>query len=113
MNGNTKRNHAFKDSFTSHIRVDKVWIAFFSIWVVLLTGALDFWIQSPGLKQWWRVNTMLDVRRQEIDKVEEKTVLLQQVLRELQENPIAQEREVRKILGYLGEQEVVFEFSGS
>ena len=56
---------------------------------------------------------MLDVRRQEIDKVEEKTVLLQQVLRELQENPIAQEREVRKILGYLGEQEVVFEFSGS
>ncbi len=55
---------------------------------------------------------MLESRRQEIDGVEAKTALLSQIYRELQENPIAQEREVRKVLGYLGDQEVVFEFSG-
>jgi hypothetical protein len=33
------------------------------------------------------------------------------VAKELQTNTAAQEREIRKVLGYLDEQEAVFEFS--
>lgn len=108
MRGNVRLNNGFR----GRINVDKVWIGFFCVWMVLLTGILDFWIKTPGLKQLWRVNSMLSSRHQEIEGIESKTVLLNQISRELLDNPIAQEREVRKILGYLGEQEVVFEFSG-
>ena len=89
----------------------RVWTIFFGIWLVLLSGMLDFWFKSPGLKQWYRVGSVLDGRRQEIADVEARSGLLIQVSRELLNNPSAQEREIRKVLGYLGEQEVVFEFS--
>jgi hypothetical protein len=107
-----KGNVRLQNGFVNRITVDRVWLAFFGVWMVLLTGVLDFWIQTPGLKQLWRVSSMLESRRHEIDGIESKTVLLNQVSKELQDNPIAQEREVRKVLGYLGDQEVVFEFSG-
>jgi hypothetical protein len=109
VKGNAHFHHR---GWFARISSDKLWMGFFFVWVFLLTGILDFWIQTPGLKQLWRVSSMLESRRQEIDGVEAKTALLSQIYRELQENPIAQEREVRKVLGYLGDQEVVFEFSG-
>jgi hypothetical protein len=90
--------------------INRVWAAFFGIWLVLLSGLLDFWLKSPGLKQWYRVASALSDRRQEIDAIEGRSSHLQYVAKELETNAIAQEREVRKVLGYLGEKEVVFEF---
>lgn len=93
------------------ITIDRIWISFFCVWLLLLSGVLDFWIKTPGLKQWYRVGSALEERRHEIDAIESRTVFLNQVSRELSLNPIAQEREIRKVLGFLGEQEAVFEFS--
>jgi cell division protein FtsB len=93
------------------INPTKAWMAFFGIWLVLLTGLLDFWFQSPGLKQWFKVQSTLQNQRQEIADIEAKTENLNEVARQLESNSVAQEREIRKVLGYLGEQEVVFEFS--
>ncbi len=93
------------------ITLNRVWISFFAVWLLLLSGVLDFWIQSPGLKQWYRVSSMLRERRHEIGAVEARSAYLTQVARELQLNPVAQEREIRKVLGFLDQQEAVFEFS--
>jgi hypothetical protein len=93
------------------INSDRVWLGFFGIWLVLLSGLLDFWLQSPGLKQWYRVVSNLSDRRQEIGEIETRSTYLHQVARELESNPSAQEREIRKVLGFLGEQEAVFEFN--
>ena len=90
--------------------LNRVWLSFFGVWLLLLSGVLDFWLKTPGLKQWYRVGATLDDRRQEIGVIESRSNYLNQVARELSSNPIAQEREVRKVLGYLGEQEAVFEF---
>jgi hypothetical protein len=95
----------------SRIDNGRLWMIFFGFWLFLLSGVLDFWVQSPGLKQWVRVNSILEERRQEIGAIEVRSRYLSQVAHELQENSVAQEREIRKVLGYLGEQEVVFEFS--
>lgn len=89
----------------------RAWLAFFGIWFILLSGMLDFWLQSPGLKQWFKVRSSLSDRRQETADIEIRTGVLQEVARQLESNSVAQEREIRKVLGYLGEQEVVFEFS--
>jgi hypothetical protein len=96
--------------FKSKLDQNRIWGSFFLVWIVLLSGVLDFWVKSPGLKQWIKVNHQLDQKRLEIGAVEARTGLLLQVSRELQSNSAAQEREIRKVLGYLDEQEVVFEF---
>ncbi len=92
------------------IQIQKIWLSFFGTWLLLLTGVLDFWIQSPGMKQWYRVQNSLNERRQEIAATEARTYYLQLVSKELESNPVALDREIRKVLGYLGQNEVVFEF---
>lgn len=96
--------------FENKRNVNRLWLFFFGFWLLLLTGLLDFWIQSPGLKQWYKVGSTLQDRRQEIADIEAKTELLQNAAHQLEFNTVAQEREIRKILGYLGESELVFEF---
>jgi hypothetical protein len=88
----------------------KLWLFFFSFWALMLTGMFDPWIQSPGLKQWVRVRTTLQERRYEISEIEARSTTLHQVASQLEFNPIAQEREIRKVLGFLGAHEVVFDF---
>ncbi len=93
-----------------NLTVSRAWGIFFGIWCILLTGLLEFWFPSPGLKQWFRVNSTLTERRHEIDVTEKKTNLFLSTARQLESNTVAQEREIRKVLGYLGDQELVFEF---
>jgi len=88
-----------------------MWFGFFGIWLLLVSGLLDFWIKSPGLKQWLQVELLLRKQRQEIVEIEKKSDNFKLVAGQLEHNPIAQEREIRKVLGYLGAQEIVFEFS--
>ena len=94
----------------SNLNPNRAWLFFFGIWALLLTGMFDSWLQSPGLKQWYKVKTSLQTRRQEIDEVEARSNMLQQIAVQLDSNPIAQEREIRKVLGFLGDNEVVFDF---
>jgi hypothetical protein len=77
----------------------------------LLTGIFEPTLQSPGLKQWVRVQSSLADRRQEIADIESRSKFLTQVAEQLESNPYAQEREIRKILGFLGDHEVVFDFA--
>jgi hypothetical protein len=88
----------------------RIWLGFFAIWIILLSGLLDHFVHSPGLKQWYQVESSLRDARQEIATIESKTTLQLQVAHQLENNVVAQEREVRKVLGYLGDQELVFEF---
>ena len=85
-------------------------MAFFGIWLVLVSGLLDFWLKSPGIKQWLQVEYQVHERRQEIADIEAKSEQFKNVIHQLETNPVAQEREIRKVLGYLSNQEIVFEF---
>ena len=89
---------------------NRAWAGFFAIWALLLTGTLGFWLKSPGLKQWYAVSKSLSEERQEIAEVEARSILLSHMAHQLEFNSVAQEREIRKVLGYLGDQELVFEF---
>ena len=93
------------------LSMNQIWLGFFGVWLILLSGLLDFWLKTPGLKQWAKVGNTLKERRQEIAAVEARTVLFQSMARQLETNSVAQEREIRKVLGYLGDQELVFEFT--
>ena len=90
-------------------QIRKLWFAFFGLWLLLISGLFDFWIQSPGLKQWIQVEWLLKGKSQEIAAIEAKSESMKNAIHQLESNPIAQEREIRKVLGYLGDQEIVFE----
>lgn len=91
--------------------INRAWIVFFGIWFLLLTGTLDTWFENPGIKQWHLLKEGVQKKRQEIVEVESDSELLKETAKQLQSNPAAQEREIRRVLGYLGPNEVVFEFS--
>ena len=93
--------------------MNRIWVALFAIWSILLTGTIGLWMKSPGLKQWYSVGEALKERRQEIVKIETRNLSLSHAAHQLEFNPVAQEREIRKVLGYLGEQELVFEFTSN
>ncbi len=89
-------------------QIKKMWFGFFGIWLVLVSGLLD---KSPGLKQWLEVELLVRKQRQEIAAIEAKSESFKNVVHQLETNSVAQEREIRKVLGYLGDQEIVFEFT--
>jgi hypothetical protein len=91
-------------------QIRKLWLGFFGIWLLLVSGLFDFWIKSPGIKQWLQVEYQVHTKRQEIADIESKSEQYKNVIHQLETNPVAQEREIRKVLGYLGNQEIVFEF---
>lgn len=94
----------------NRVNAHRIWLVFFGFWALVLTGFFEFWFPSPGLKQWYRVNASLQESRQQIDDVEARTKAMLHTASQLQSNSVAQEREIRKVLGYLGQDEVVFEF---
>ncbi len=90
----------------------RAWIAIFAFWLFLLTGIThEFGAGSPGLLQYSRLNGLLRDRQRslaesdaEIEKVEAESALLEKSKSVL-------EREVRKTMGYVGENEMIFDFS--
>ena len=91
-------------------RLNRIWLAFFIFWSVMLTGVFQFWLKTPGLRQWAQLQTILTERKQEIAVVEAHSERLRQTESHLENNPAAQEREIRKVLGFVDDSEMVFEF---
>ena len=73
-------------------QIRKTWFGFFGILFVLVSGLLDFWSKSPGLKQWAEVELLVRKKRQEIATIEAKSESFKNTAHQLENNPIAQER---------------------
>jgi hypothetical protein len=90
---------------------DRVWIGFFGLWLTLLTGALSSWTGGPGLIQWWRISELAQTRQETIVQLETRILELSTEQVRLEKSPVAQRREIRKVLGYLASDEILFDFS--
>lgn len=90
--------------------IQRVWAIFFFGWLLLFTGLLHPWVNSPGLKQWLEIRHVLQDQSKDIQMIEVESSRIVGVIRQLETNPVAQQREVRKILGYVDESEIVFDF---
>jgi len=91
---------------------NRVWLAVFAVWLFLLSGIThEFGAGSPGLFQYARLSSLLKERHSqlvdsdsEIERLDGEAVLLEK-------SKVIQEREVRKTMGYVGENELIFDFS--
>jgi cell division protein FtsB len=91
-----------------------VWIAVFAFWLFMLSGITrHFGVGSPGLFQYLEMNALLDERQSESAGLDADIARLEKNSAALEKSPAVQEREIRKTMGYVGENEMIFDFSRS
>lgn len=91
---------------------NRVWIAIFGFWLFLLTGAThEIGAGSPGLFQYWELDALLRDRKATLAASDADIAKLEEEAVTLENNRNAQEKEIRKTMGYVGENELIFDFS--
>lgn len=95
------------------IDIQKVWVLVFLIWGVLLTGVFSFKRGSPGFLQAFRLKQLLLNREDLLHTYESQIQILENERDILEHSPSAQEREIRRVLGYAYSDELIFDFSAA
>lgn len=95
-----------------------IWIGVFVLWAVGLSGiphdlgrklGLSF-LRAPGLVQYLRLQAQVSQSERDLQAVRDAAAAALQWNRALESDPKAQEREARRILGWVAPDEIVFEF---
>lgn len=60
-----------------------------------------------------RLRSLLDQKHQKIAELEGRHVYLSEEVARLEKSALHQEREIRKVLGYVAPGELIFDFSGT
>lgn len=94
-------------------KVTKVWLGVFVLWGVFLVGLPNALIGTPGVIQAVRLNSLLQSRQKLLTATEEEVARLEQEGNRLEKNKLAQEREIRRVLGYAGSDEIIFDFTST
>lgn len=91
---------------------NRVWVALFALWLFLLTGVTHrIGAGSPGVLQYWSLNSLLRDRQSHLAGIDREIAKLEEEAHALEKSRIVQEREIRKTMGYVGENEIIFDFS--
>lgn len=94
--------------------ITRIWIAFFGIWLVFLSGAmagtLGGALGGPGALQAYRLYSLLQDKRAKLKQIETSVNGLEQESARLEGNKAVQRREIRRVLGYAAPDELVFDF---
>lgn len=99
------------------IRSHKLWLGIFLIWLVLISGIGMNQLQQkkeiykPGIIQAFELYQIKKKKEDHVKTLENNLRHLEIEKEELIHNPIAQQRAIRKVLGYAQKNELVFDFS--
>lgn len=96
----------------SRITPNRLWVAIFSIWLLLLSGLFHgFFGGSPGIFQWVSLQNFLNDRQTELERNQAEIAKLEVDAVALETDRAVQEREIRRVLGYTSKNEIIFDFS--
>jgi len=91
---------------------NRVWLAVFAIWLFMLSGvSQSVGLGSPGLLQLLRLSSLLEERQAHSLEIDQEIAKLESESIALEKSRTLQEKEIRKTMGYVGENEVIFDFS--
>lgn len=88
----------------------RLWIAVFVVWGIILTGVFAGFFGPPGIVQAVRLRSLLAQKTGKTALIETEIARLDAEIKRLEKSTVAQEREVRRVLGYVGSDELVFDF---
>jgi len=89
-----------------------MWLSVFGVWIFLLSGALNAWFRSPGLWQWFRLKSYLSTQQALVVEAENQLIALSAEQVRLERSGATQQQEIRRVLGYVRPDEVIFDFTG-
>lgn len=93
---------------------NRVWLGVFAFWFFLLSGVThEIGAGSPGILQYLRLSALLAERHAQVLATETEIGKLEIEAAALSGSKTTQEREIRKTMGYVGENEMIFDFSFS
>ncbi len=97
-----------------HWTPNRVWLGIFAFWLFLLSGIThEIGAGSPGILQYLRLSHLLAERHAQALNTEAEIGRLEGEAAALMGSRTTQEREIRKTMGYVGENEMIFDFSFS
>ena len=88
-----------------------IWCLIFPLWLGFLSGLFPGKKIAPGIWQAMQLHAYLGQKNAELAEREASFADLDHEYRRLRDDPAVQETEVRRILGYVASDEVVFDFS--
>jgi cell division protein FtsB len=91
--------------------ISRLWLGLFAIWGLMLTGVLASFVGSPGVIQLVRLKNLLDAKQTRLTQIQSEIDQLESERASLEKSHVAQQREIRKVLGYAAQDEIIFEFS--
>ncbi|GEM_PF-1809732 len=91
---------------------NRVWLAVFAFWLFMLSGVTQqFGVGSPGIVQFLGLNHLLEDRQTQSTEIDSEITRLDSDSAALEKSRVVQEREIRKTMGYVAENEMIFDFS--
>jgi cell division protein FtsB len=105
-----------KKQIPSSISPNQVWLGLFGIWCLILTGVFTSFLgdfAAPGVLQAIRIQNLLHSKNAQLEKIQTHINELQAEADAIEKSPVAQQREIRRILGYAAADEIIFEFGSS
>ncbi len=87
------------------------WLTLFGLWLLFLSGFFANFLGSPGVLQSIRLQNLLQMKRKQLSQVQDELKKLQIESSLFDSNRNIQEREVRRVLGYAANDEIIFDFS--
>jgi hypothetical protein len=90
---------------------NRLWLGFFGLWLLFLTGMFNGLIGGPGMIQATRLTQLLRTKRIEIQKLTDEITRLQNTAALFDRSRVLQNREIRRVLGYTAVDEWVFDFT--
>ena len=91
--------------------MNRIWLILFTFWLLLLSGALTRFVGSPGILQAVRLKNLLESKKAQLTLAQQELQKLEMETSELERNPQAQVREIRRVLGYARPDELIFDFT--
>ena len=86
------------------------WMISYGFWILLLSGALSNFVGSPGAIQAFHLQALRDQKKIQLAQITEEVKKLKHESSRLQHSSLAQEKEIRKVLGYSKDDEIIFDF---
>lgn len=91
----------------------RLWGFIFAVWGVFLSGVLAGMVGSPGAIQALRLKSLLEAKQDQISQIEGEVHALEAEAGRLEKSRVAQEREIRRTLGYAAPDEIIFDFASN
>ena len=91
----------------------KLWTSVFALWGLFLTGVAANFVGSPGVIQAVRLNSLLKSKQVLVSRMQDEMKHLQFDAVQLERSRVAQQREIRRVLGYAATDEIIFDFTVS